>query len=534
MNSFSLSGYTGMLKSDMISKKMNEAIAQMTFTTDVSKGTDAVILEEKMQMILSTIQNMRLQSPTAHTGIVFTFTSLGEKPFPIDVGIHFKWLHMQQGVAVMVPADDFKRNFYLPSIDDVGSKISVQIDDDCDQAMSRYLESDVINLDPAICTIGESVLREKFYKVPDVDVSFGPETSTKNDTNNPSFSSACLVMDGSSSIEIDTRGIFMELPVSSEVIYVKPVSFDYDDSKSEKKSNKYLKKTASFISMGSYASPGTSSTFKKKIKKESSNEAKMILHIPASEHIKVTCLQPASLQISIPLQRGPPLNPTPMDILLPTNSSKNSLTDPVMSSIPDENDSSKTYPLGRIKSQLSPNSGNLNGQEMQDIQSEQGMPIAPWSYIQNHSQTAIDITDNDEMKQSDFAVMLNSLESYIASCTASDVKVVIACKDRVQRDTMVLAIRSLAGQCTEATIEDRRKVFPWSSSSLEMSDIDSTIKNTVHEDDGSPRDYIPSPIMPDSHIVTVVKADIVQEQILKSKIDHLENEIKILAKKEVL
>eukprot|EP00596_Hydrurales_sp_CCMP1899_P003515 CAMPEP_0119052012 /NCGR_PEP_ID=MMETSP1177-20130426/73451_1 /TAXON_ID=2985 /ORGANISM="Ochromonas sp, Strain CCMP1899" /LENGTH=889 /DNA_ID=CAMNT_0007031437 /DNA_START=97 /DNA_END=2766 /DNA_ORIENTATION=- len=522
MSSFSLSGYTGMLKSDMISKKMNEAIAQMTFSKEGPKGKDTVIIEEKTQTIISTIQNMRLQSPAVHTGIVFTFTSLGDKPFPIDVGMHFKWLHMQQGIPVTVRTDDPRRNFYLPSIDDVGSKISVQIDDDCDEAMSRYLESDVINLDPAICTIGESVLREKFYKVLDVDVAFGPETSTKNEIENPSISSACLVMDGLSSIEIDTRGIFMALPVSSDLI-------DLDNSKLEKRSKK---KSSSFISMGSHISPGASSTLKKKIKKETNNEAKMILHIPASDEIKVTCAQPASLIISIPLQRGPP-QPSPMDILLPSSSSKSNHTDPMMLSTPDENDSSITYPLGRFKAPHSPNS-SLHGQEIQDIQSEEGMPIAPWSYIQKHSETAIDITDNDEMKPSEFALMLTSLENYIASCTASDVKVVIACKDRVQRDTMVLAIRSLAGQSSAATMEERRNVFPWSSASL--SNIDTIINDKVHKDkdkdESSPRDYIPSPILADSQIVTIVKADVVQEQILMCKIDHLENEIKIFAKKE--
>jgi hypothetical protein len=523
MSSFSLSGYTGMLKSDMISKKMNEAIAQMTFSKEGPKGKDSVILEEKTQTIISTIQNMRLQSPSVHTGIVFTFTSLGDKPFPIDVGMHFKWLHMQQGIPVTVRTDDSRRNFYLPSIDDVGSKISVQIDDDCDEAMSRYLESDVINLDPAICTIGESVLREKFYKVLDVDVAFGPETNTKNEIENPSISSACLVMDGLSSIEIDTRGIFMALPVSSGLI-------DLDNSKLEKRSKK---KSSSFISMGSHISPGASSTLKKKIKKETNNEAKMILHIPASDEIKVTCAQPASLIISIPLQRGPP-QPSPMDILLPSSSSKSNHTYPMMLSTPDENDSSITYPLGRFKAPHSPNS-SLHGQEIQDIQSEEGMPIAPWSYIQKHSETAIDITDNDEMKPSEFALMLTSLENYIASCTASDVKVVIACKDRVQRDTMVLAIRSLAGQSSAATMEERRNVFPWSSASL--SNIDTIINDKVHKDkdkdESSPRDYIPSPILADSQIVTIVKADVVQEQILMCKIDHLENEIKVFSKKEV-
>lgn len=144
MNSFSLSGYSGMLKSDLISKKMNEAIAQMSFSTEGSKATDATSLANKIQSVLCTIRNMRLQSPINHTGIVFVFTSFGDKPFPIDAGIHFKWFQMQQGIPVIVPTDNFRNYIYLPSIDDVGSKISVQCDDDCDEGMSRFLEVHII------------------------------------------------------------------------------------------------------------------------------------------------------------------------------------------------------------------------------------------------------------------------------------------------------------------------------------------------------------------------------------------------------
>lgn len=387
------------------------------------------------------------------------------------------------------------------------------------------------------------ILYSTIRKVLDVDVSFGPETIAMNDIDNPSLSSsACLIMDGLSSIEIDTRGIFMALPVSSEAMYVKPASVGSDDIKTETRSNRYMKKTASYISMGSYTSSSNSSTSIKKTRKETSNEARMILHIPASEHIKVTCAQPASLIISIPLQRGPPLNPSPMGIILPISSSNSTKSaDPMTSSVTKEKDISESYPLGRFAAPLHSPSDNVKGQEIPNIQSEQGMPIAPWSYIQNHNQTAIDITEDDEIRSSDFALMLTSLEGYIASLsvTASDVRVIIACADRIQRDTMVLALRSLAGQHSAATIAERRKVFPWSFSPqhdlsplMTGSDGDSVVSGTGSGD--SPRDYIPSPILPDSLIVTVVKADVEGERNLASKIDQLENEIKNLVKKEVL
>ena len=78
----------------------------------------------------------------------------------------------------------------------------------------------------------------------------------------------------------------------------------------------------------------------------------------------------------------------------------------------------------------------------------------------------MDVTDDDEIEASDFARTLSSLERYIACLPphAVDVKISITCPNRLQRDTLVLAIRALAAHQSTANADMRRATFPWSVS----------------------------------------------------------------------
>lgn len=245
-------------------------------------------------------------------------------------------------------------------------------------------------------------------------------------------------MDGVSSIEVDTGGIFLSVPVSTEVISTggtHPLSLD-DPERHEKRSSRILKKGAQLFVING-----------KKDRKQLAIDSRMTLHIPASEGIAVTCTQPASLVISIPLQRA----------ASPYSSSKDRDRDRDRASS-SNTDASPLSREGSSRTLASSSQDNL----------AQGIAIAPWSYIQCHNEKAVDVTDDDEVEASDFARNLSSLERYIAALPphAVDVKISISCAHRLERDALVLAIRALAAQQAAASTEKRRSAFPWSENGI--------------------------------------------------------------------
>ena len=133
----SFSDYTG-----KISKKMNEAIAVMSFSTDGPRAVDNDKLEGKIDTVLRLIQSIRLQSPASHSGLVIIFSPISDVPFPTDAGISFSWFRIRelQGIVERVRIDQLPSTFYLPTIDDVGYKICAQFEDDYEQGLSRHLE----------------------------------------------------------------------------------------------------------------------------------------------------------------------------------------------------------------------------------------------------------------------------------------------------------------------------------------------------------------------------------------------------------
>jgi hypothetical protein len=276
-------------------------------------------------------------------------------------------------------------------------------------------------------------------KVCETRVHFGTDSSEMSartsSSNNHLRSSGCLLMDGVSSIEVDTGGIFLSVPVSTEVISTggaHPLSLD-DPERPEKRSSRILKKGAKLFVING-----------KKDRKQLVNDSRMTLHIPASEAIAVTCTQPASLIISIPLQRA----------ASPYSSSKDRDRDRAGSN-------SDASPHNREGSSRTVGSSSQDNLAL-------GIAIAPWSYIQSHDEKAMDVTDDDEVEASDFARNLSSLERYIAALPphAVDVKISISCAHRLERDALVLAIRALAAQQATATTEKRRSAFPWSENTF--------------------------------------------------------------------
>ena len=273
-------------------------------------------------------------------------------------------------------------------------------------------------------------------------VSCSPRNSLRR------LSSGNLIMDGLSTVEVNTTGIFLVLSVSTAVVPLGSSSnpLGLDDVVTETRSSRYLKKGASLFSVT------------KKDRRQSLSDSRITLHIPAAETITVRCTQPSSLVLSIALQRLPLPYTSQQDndrVTVNTTSSADSAEDPTLRNSDKSNNSNNSN-----------SNGNGNGNSSILTDSNTGMPIAPWSYIQSHNEKAVDVTDDDEIEASDFARTLSSLERYIACLPpdAVDVKVSITCSNRLQRDTLVLAIRALAAHQSSANVEARRATFPWSVS----------------------------------------------------------------------
>lgn len=134
--------FSDMLKTDLITKKMNEAIAQMTFASDGLRSAESDIPDKKMESIVVLVKSIRLQSPSNHTGLVVAFSSLtNEVPFPIDAGITFAWYRVKDDKkSMIVTPERICSSFYLPTLDDVGFSIGAQFEDEFEQGQSRHLE----------------------------------------------------------------------------------------------------------------------------------------------------------------------------------------------------------------------------------------------------------------------------------------------------------------------------------------------------------------------------------------------------------
>lgn len=352
--------------------------------------------------------------------------------------------------------------------------------------------------------MNDCVVRTPYYllfvlQVCETRVHFGTDSSVmgvkSSSSSNLLRSSKCLLMDGVSSIEVDTGGIFLSVPVSTEVISTggaHPLSLD-DPDRNDKRSSRILKKGAKLFVING-----------KKDRKQLGNDSRMTLHIPASEAIAVTCTQPASLIISIPLQRA----------ASPYSSSKDRDR---------ERDRSPPSRQGSSRTVGTSSEDNL----------AQGTAVAPWSYIQSHNEKAVDVTDDDEVEASDFARNLSSLERYIAALPphAVDVKISISCAHRLERDALVLAIRALAAQQATASTEKRRSAFPWSDGGIlqapksgeksvlvrEISDSLSVITGTTQ----SPASHVLSPTAtPDVNMNQQQ-----MKQLHDSLADHAEKEV---------
>jgi hypothetical protein len=171
-----------------------------------------------------------------------------------------------------------------------------------------------------------------------------------------------------------------------------------------------------FISMPIPPNPNNPNASSNSDAASSSRKIRRGLHIASSEGLLVSCTQPVSLILSIPIVREAP---TPAEI--------------------DANGG-----VGRI--------------------------VLPWSYIRelnpiraSNSPTTAEQIEEEELEASSFANTLMALEQLMAGLTpaTTHIKICVSCGDRIQRDALACTIRGINCQPLGTTHEERLAVMPW-------------------------------------------------------------------------
>jgi hypothetical protein len=109
-------------------------------STDQDKKTKIAAAERKAQIanVLTILEDVHLQCPPSHTGLILAYAGASCSPI-INPGIKFTWFRMSGDDQVDQVDESFKA-WYAPTVDDIGSVICAQCEDNFDQGCSRYNE----------------------------------------------------------------------------------------------------------------------------------------------------------------------------------------------------------------------------------------------------------------------------------------------------------------------------------------------------------------------------------------------------------
>ena len=124
-----------------LTKKMGAGLTIANLTgLDPDKKAKHEAEEKKNQiaLALSVMEDVRLQCPQTHTGLVLAYTGTTLSPI-INPGIKFTWFRMSGGDQID-QVEESLRAWYPPTVDDIGCMICAQCEDNFDQGCSRYVE----------------------------------------------------------------------------------------------------------------------------------------------------------------------------------------------------------------------------------------------------------------------------------------------------------------------------------------------------------------------------------------------------------
>jgi hypothetical protein len=318
------------------------------------------------------------------------------------------------------------------------------------------IQSGPIKADSILCSLADSAVENGSFETTGIAVSLGlgldrGEIDHGRDSLNApandtpllpipadvtlttvlSKKTAFLQFDGRSTVEVDDNGIFISIPTfdNTATILGEPAA-------SDKKPAGLPGKRRDVYPASSPKEGASASATQRTTKFKSPRRG---LRIPASTGLKVTCAQPLSLVLSVPVKR--------------------SLEDDGMDS---------------------PHTADLSEDEkMRRFLSSSTVSI-PWTYEgHNHSPEAYANSDPNltydekqellraaERDSVIFANTVCALAEFISALPEGTIEICFcfSCPDRLVRDTMVLSMRSLAALPPNCSRYERKAIFPWLSS----------------------------------------------------------------------
>lgn len=123
---------------------------------------------QNINLILKILEDIKLQRPSHHTGLVVAYSSALLAPI-VYKGIKFTWYRLGDDNQ-FTTVDDSSRSWYAPTVDDIGCKICVQCEDNYQEGFSRYVECEPLLPDPLLLSLLESSLKNSFYEVSSVKI----------------------------------------------------------------------------------------------------------------------------------------------------------------------------------------------------------------------------------------------------------------------------------------------------------------------------------------------------------------------------
>jgi hypothetical protein len=259
---------------------------------------------------------------------------------------------------------------------------------------------------------------------------------------------AFLQFDGRSTVDVDETGIFISIP-----------TFDNEattlQSSSSSSTSQHTNKENTLSSLfPSSLSTANSTTTKKTKRVNNFKTSRRGLRIPASSGLKVSCAQPLSLVLTVPIKQE--------------SSSSGHETEQRQEKQQqhDDDDNGTDESMRRF----------LSSSTVQIPWTYEGHNHSPEAYADLQSESMLSAEEKEEMMKDlerdsiIFASTVCSLAEFISSLPegTEELCICFSCSDRLVRDTLVLSIRGLVALPSDFTRHERKKVFPWISDSGEV------------------------------------------------------------------
>jgi hypothetical protein len=147
----------------------------MNFSLSSLKNkVSALSLGKDENYLQSIVENINLQVPTYHSGVLIAYSSNYVASTALQKDIKFSWYRSGFKREELDLVDDSSnRPWYIPSADDIGFKMCVQCEDVFEKGFNRYRESTIIRADPLLCSTVEAAVTNCFYETNEVSIAFG-------------------------------------------------------------------------------------------------------------------------------------------------------------------------------------------------------------------------------------------------------------------------------------------------------------------------------------------------------------------------